>query len=271
MGDKARQYTPSTVKRLHTLSGNQCAAPDCGRPLIARDSHTIISKICHIEAASSDGPRYNPNMTDDERRHFNNLILLCDECHSIIDNKKNESEYPVLLLKKWKKDHEDLRINQLTKKSSLLKLAIDAISEVDFDEVASDDNSSNPYDIENKIKYNAIKRNKPLIEEYKVFYHRINSLYRELETYGSFKKKKLLRNIKQIYLRAKGEYIGDSENLVDELQKNSDNIIEYVENKLFEIIKDDKSKQYEDISFGISIIMVDAFMRCKILEEPPKS
>ena len=26
----------------------------------------------------------------------------------------------------------------------------------------------------------------------------------------------------------------------------------------------------EDISLGITLIMIDAFMRCKILEEPPK-
>lgn len=70
MVEKARQCTPTTVKRLHTLSGNQCAAPDCTRPLIAKDGETIISKIAHIEAASEKGPRYNPNMTNDERRHF---------------------------------------------------------------------------------------------------------------------------------------------------------------------------------------------------------
>ena len=81
MSDKARQYNPSTVRRLDTLSGDECSAPDCTRKLIARDGETIISKICHIEAASPDGPRYNKNMTNDERRHYNNLILLCDECH----------------------------------------------------------------------------------------------------------------------------------------------------------------------------------------------
>ena len=89
MGEKARQYKPSTVRRLDTLSRNECAAPDCDRKLIARDGETIVSKICHIEAASENGPRFNPEMDDDDRRHFNNLILLCDECHNIIDNIEN--------------------------------------------------------------------------------------------------------------------------------------------------------------------------------------
>ena len=52
MKEKARQYKPSTVRRLDTLSGNQCAAPGCTRSLIAKDGETILSKICHIEAAS---------------------------------------------------------------------------------------------------------------------------------------------------------------------------------------------------------------------------
>jgi len=69
----------------------------CFNKLIARDEQTIVSKICHIEAASQNGPRYNPNMSDEERRHFDNLILLCDECHSIIDNKDNALEFRWLL------------------------------------------------------------------------------------------------------------------------------------------------------------------------------
>ena len=99
MTEKARQYKPSTVRRLDILSGNECSAPDCSNKLIARDGQTIVSKICHIEATSINGPRFNPDMTDDERRHFDNLILLCDECHSIIDNPENESDYPVELAK----------------------------------------------------------------------------------------------------------------------------------------------------------------------------
>src|SRR5690606_4189692 len=86
MGEQARNYRPSHVKKLFALSGNECAAPDCTRRLIAKDGISIIAKICHIEAASDDGPRWNPSMNDDERRDFYNLILLCDEDHTIIDN-----------------------------------------------------------------------------------------------------------------------------------------------------------------------------------------
>ncbi len=271
MKEKARQYKPSTIKRLHTLSGNQCAAPDCTTPLIARDGETIVSKICHIEAANENGPRFNPDMEDDEKRHFNNLLLLCDECHKIIDNKENEHKYPVILLKEWKKNHESKQLNRLNSNTSLLKLAINAIADAEFDNnYYKDDKTSSPFNIEDKINYNAIKRNKSLIEEYKIFYTKINSLYNELEVQGSFKKEKLLRTIRLLYVKAKGTYVGSHDNPMEVIRANADNIIEDVENKLLELAEKDKEHYSEDISFGISIIMVDAFMRCKILEEPVK-
>ena len=272
MNSKARKYKPSTIRRLDTLSGNECASPECSRSLIARDNESIISKICHIEAASENGPRYNPNMTDDERRHFNNLILLCDECHTIIDNKENEENYPVSILREWKSNHESKRLNSLSANYSLLRLAIDAISSAEFDE-AEDYNSSNPvaFNIEDKISHNAVKRNKTLLDEYKVYYTKINSLYAELEEQGSFKKENLLRNIRRLYVKTKGRYINDSPDPMAIIRENADNIIEDIEDCLIQSLENYPANMSEDISFGVSVIMVDAFMRCRILEEPPKT
>jgi len=271
MSDKARQYKRSTVRRLDTLSGNQCAAPGCIKPLIARDNESILSKICHIEAASKKGPRFNVNMDDEERRHYNNLILMCDECHIIIDNKENEVDYPVKLLKAWKKEHESKMIAILNSNTSLLKLAINAVVNSDIDyESATNDPKPDVFNIENKIEYNSIIRNKPLIDEYKVFYTKIASLYEELEIQGSFKKEHLLRNVRKIYLKTKGKYIHLAGDPLQAIQDNADNIIEDIEDELINSCDSQQSLHIEDISFGISVIMVDSFMRCKILEEPPK-
>ena len=269
MTEKARQYKRSTIRRLDTLSGNECAASGCSKPLIARDEKTIISKICHIEAANENGPRFNPDMNDDERRHFDNLILLCDECHLIIDNKENEDKYPVALLKEWKKNHESKQLNILNNKPSLLWNVINAIADAEFDDsLHQADGTSKPFKISDKIKYNDIKRNKSLIEEYSVFYYKINSLYNELEMQGSFKKEKLLRTIRGLYIKSKGKYIGNQDNPMDVIRINADSIIEDVQDGLIKLVEQDKKLDEADISFGIPIIMVDAFMRCKILEEP---
>jgi hypothetical protein len=266
---KARQYKPATVRRLDLLSGNQCAEPQCTRKLVARDGVTIVSKICHIEAAEKGGARYNPNMTDDERRHYNNLILLCDECHSIIDNKENEGKYPVELLKHWKLEHESKAHAKLALNPSLLINAINAISKLGLEDEKDQENGSiKAFVIDKKIDFNSVKRNKFLIEEYKIYYSKINTLYSELETQGSFKKESLLRYIKNVYLQVKGTYIKDSTNVQEIIRENSDNIIEDIQDILSESIIKDGSVYKEDMEFGIAIIMVDAFMRCKILEEP---
>lgn len=73
---KPRDYLSSDIKRLFTFSGNQCSKPNCKRPVIAEDVITVVGKICHIEAASSKGPRYRREMTDKERRSYENLILI---------------------------------------------------------------------------------------------------------------------------------------------------------------------------------------------------
>lgn len=268
MGEKARQYKPSTVRRLDTLSRNECAAPDCDRKLIARDGETIVSKICHIEAASENGPRFNPEMDDDDRRHFNNLILLCDECHNIIDNIENEEKYPVVLLKSWKKTHETTSQQSiLTHKPRLINQAINAIAEIEIEESNEVLDNLTPYNISEKISHNSIKRNKPLIEEYGKYYTKVNVIYSELEKQGSFKKEKLLRIIKQLYVRVKGKYILNAEDTMKSIRDNADNIIEDIENSILENI-DINDSEKDDIAFAVPIIMVDAFMRCKILEKP---
>ncbi|MDL2257330.1 hypothetical protein LJC06_03910 [Bacteroidales bacterium OttesenSCG-928-I14] len=265
MGNEARNYTLPTLKRLYGLSGNQCAASDCKKKLIARDGISIISKICHIEAASKDGPRYNPSMTDKERAHFDNLILLCDECHTIIDNKMNEDKYPVSLLKEWKKNHESRYLHEKLRNTSLLMQAINIIADADFANINIDAYSLQSFDISSKIKHNNIKRNKFLIDEYSGYYAKINSLYSELEEQGDgFKKEKLLRNIRTIYLKVKGRYANDALDPITIVQENADDIFEEVECELLSLVKLDNENSF----FSISIIMVDAFMRCKILEEP---
>ncbi|MDR0574807.1 MAG: hypothetical protein LBG96_12405 [Tannerella sp.] len=269
MGNGARKYTRPTLKRLYGLSGNQCAAPDCDRVLIARDGMSITSKICHIEAASGDGPRYNALMTDKERAHFDNLILLCDECHTIIDSKENEGKYPVTLLKEWKKNHESKFLHEQLRNSSLLMQAINAIAAANFENDAVNDERLQTFGITDKISYNNIKRNKCLIEEYGGYYGKINSLYGELESQGSFKKEKLLRNIRAVYLKTKGKYTQGISDPMPIIQKKADDIIEDIENVFLSLVAD-TNKYQEDISFGISVVLVDAFMRCKILEEPPK-
>ncbi|MEO9533219.1 MAG: hypothetical protein ABJG68_09795 [Crocinitomicaceae bacterium] len=125
----ARDYKESDIKRLFAFSGNQCAHPHCERMMIGEDQITVVGKVCHIEAASKKGPRFNISMNDDQRRDFENLILMCDEHHSIIDNPKNEGKFPKELIKEWKTEHQRKNISKaIDIDDKLVREAINSIS-----------------------------------------------------------------------------------------------------------------------------------------------
>ena len=98
---------------VYLRSGGRCAFPGCGRELIepgkTGDDSTYIGEIAHIVADSRQGPRGNSPMTDEQRDHHDNLILLCRVCHGIIDSQP--LTYSVSVLRAIKADHED-RIRQ---------------------------------------------------------------------------------------------------------------------------------------------------------------
>ena len=66
--------------------------------------------MAHIFSASNKGPRNKVSLTESQRGQYENLLLLCPDCHTIID--KADDEYPDSIIKSWKIEHED-RINQL--------------------------------------------------------------------------------------------------------------------------------------------------------------
>ena len=213
-------------------------------------------------------------MTDDERRDFSNLILLCDEHHTIIDNKDIETKFPVSLLKMWKAEHEAkiLRLisgnNILIKYPSALNVVIGFVGKQIFGDTTTTEPINAP-NTEEKILYNNVILFKPTIEEYAVYHGKLNKLYEEIEKVGSTKKEFVLQNIKSIYLKEKGKFKD-----IDAIRANADTIIESVENELWKIIDNSNNPNsdlpIEAIKISLLIVMVDAFMRCNILEEPPK-
>lgn len=61
--------------------------------------------MCHIKAPSENGPQYVPNQSNDERRAFDNFILMCPIHHDVIDS--DTESYTVEKLIELKKKHED--------------------------------------------------------------------------------------------------------------------------------------------------------------------
>lgn len=75
-----KEPTKDVLRALFAKSGNRCAFPGCQHPLV-NEKNQFIGQLCHIEAASPGGERYNSHQTDDDRRSYNNLILLCYPHH----------------------------------------------------------------------------------------------------------------------------------------------------------------------------------------------
>src|ERR1700735_2502031 len=96
------------IRLLFQQSGNRCAFPSCTRtlscPRSGKDSTVPTSEIAHIVAESVDGPRGNHPMRSEERNRYENLILLCEEHHHVIDTQV--ATYPVDALRQMKYDHE---------------------------------------------------------------------------------------------------------------------------------------------------------------------
>lgn len=102
---KSRKYSMPLIKELYAKSGNECAMYNCTNKLYDYE-HGAQDNICHIESLNK-GPRYNPELTEEQLNSIDNLILLCANCHKRIDNLKNESIYTVEFLKKMKQEHEN--------------------------------------------------------------------------------------------------------------------------------------------------------------------
>lgn len=102
---KPARKAPSTdtMRRLFALSGNQCARPGCNTVLL-NATGKLVGEAAHIAAHSGGGPRYDKSMSPDERRAFENLILLCATCHTLVD--KDPQTYTRAKLVKWKADRE---------------------------------------------------------------------------------------------------------------------------------------------------------------------
>lgn len=268
---KARDITQLTRQRLYAMSGNQCAFPKCSQMFFNIDDETNVSNICHIEAVEPGGQRYNSNSDDEYRRSFDNLILLCPNHHKITDDIRT---YTVDSLKEMKREHEAkfMRIavgqNLITKNPSALNIVIGSLGSSILDDTAVNDPLSAP-DPEEKILYNNIVRNKPIIEEYKIYQGRLSKVYEEIEKQGSTKKEIVLLNIRTAYLIEKKKY-----NNIEDIRANADNIIENVEIKLWNLIENSGNANthlpIEAIQISLYVVLVDAFMRCSILEEPPK-
>lgn len=120
-------FSLQIIETLKKRAAFICSNPDCKKMTIgpsteADDKVLYFGRAAHICAASKNGPRYDGNMTVDERSAITNAVYLCSNCADMVDD-NNGLDFSKDVLIKWKSDHENwvyesLNKNVLQKSSS---------------------------------------------------------------------------------------------------------------------------------------------------------
>ncbi|KAF0106106.1 MAG: hypothetical protein FD146_2822 [Anaerolineaceae bacterium] len=115
-----------------------------------------------------------------------------------------------------------------------------------------------PYDIEAKISYNQLEAARDLIDDYKIHYSRIDKIYSDFDRLGANKSLSILNGIRTEYVKLGSVGSPDQRFLL---------IVEKVVQKIR------ASANYtpipeDELSLCVHILVVDAFIRCKIFKNP---
>lgn len=102
-----RKHIPTETRlRLFSEAAGHCQRSDCLQPLfpaeMGGDKH--IAEMAHVIPHGEMGPRHEERPAGEfEADSFENLILLCPTCHTIID--KDPDGYSRGTLLEWKSNH----------------------------------------------------------------------------------------------------------------------------------------------------------------------
>ena len=98
-------FSARTIDQLAKRAGTVCSNPGCGRPTFgaaqSHDGFVNVGVASHITAAAPGGPRYDPNLTSEQRRHQSNGIWLCQTHGKAVDS--DDGHFTVEMLREWKR------------------------------------------------------------------------------------------------------------------------------------------------------------------------
>jgi hypothetical protein len=164
--------------------------------------------------------------------------------------------------------NRDINIINVLKNKSAIAEVVNAISKIDLEDENNLGKIKEIPEIEAKIRHNNITKYLYLINDYGLYGKILEGIYETLEQEKPGKKGKLLRVISDFYKAEKG--ILTQTNDLDIIRDNADLIIENIITKLDDkILKSSNlDAENEDVHSAIQIIVADAFIQCKILEDP---
>lgn len=114
------------------------------------------------------------------------------------------------------------------------------------------------YDVEKKIDFNHLEKKRRLINDYKLYIGKLNAVYGEFVDNGTDCEFIILQNLSDLYSRYFGKY--ESNELFDKIVEEARELA--MSSKSAEDIPVDR------LNVCINVIVVDAFIRCRIFEDP---
>lgn len=107
----SRNVSCSTERELWGRAAGRCQFNSCNRILYrspVTQERVHIAEKAHIYSFSAGGPRgQGPFKNHKEKlNEIDNLVLVCHDCHRIIDKENDGGRYPASLIKVWKYEHE---------------------------------------------------------------------------------------------------------------------------------------------------------------------
>lgn len=145
----------------------------------------------------------------------------------------------------------------IVKLESNLATIIDILSKEDWD-IRDSPASIDSFEIERKISFNNLDRAKNMIDDYKIHHNRIDRIYSEFDLSGKNKSSSVIGAIRKEYIKAK-KTIHDDDlffQVSDRVQEKVIRSANYVKIPI------------DELELCINILVVDAFIRCKIFENP---
>jgi hypothetical protein len=141
--------------------------------------------------------------------------------------------------------------------SNLTKI-IQILSGIDWAKERSRQTKPLPFDIDEKISFNSLKSSSRLIEEYKLHHFRLDKIYSEFDKEGKNKSLSVLNGLQSEYVRLQEDFTPDKL-----FTKIIDNVAEKIKSSA-----NYSDMPVEELMMCVEILVVDAFVRCKIFANP---
>lgn len=144
------------------------------------------------------------------------------------------------------------------RRPSVITYVINRLADEPLAEIAVNPDTKS-FDLKPKIDFNSLKKWRDIISEYTVFSLLVDKIYRAYDEQGVNKSFAVLSSLHDLYLNLASELTGDA--LFDKLLESVYDIV----NKDYEY---NESLTREELQMNIKIVLVDAFVKCKIFKKP---